>query len=98
MTTQREIFDMIMFRDFVPDFRDKGGLFRMPVMEQLSVSLKEANTWIDKYAVDVVNIETVVLPNIHSPDEAGSADVQLRTSGDMSAYWHQFIRVWHRSD
>lgn len=88
---------MITFTDFVPEVKDKGGFFRMPVMEQLTESLKEANAWIAKYNVDVVNIETVVLPNIHSPGEQGSTDVQLRTSGDMGAYWYQFIRVWHRT-
>ena len=88
---------MILFRDFVPEFKDKGGFFRKPVLEQLSESLQEANGWIAKHAIDVINIETVVLPNIHSPDEEGTSDVRLRTSGEVSAYWHQFIRVWYRS-
>ena len=44
---------------------------------------------------DVLNVETVVLPNIWSPYEEGSADVALGTSGEMPSHWHQFIRCWY---
>jgi len=87
---------MLEFRDFVPQMTDKGGFFRMPTMQQLSQALREANAWIAQNQVNVINIETVVLPNIHSPGEEGSQDVLLTTSGEMSAHWCQLIRVWYR--
>lgn len=88
---------MINFKDFNPEIKEKGGFFKMPAFEQLSDSLSKANQWIAEEQVEVVNIETVVLPNIYDAGEEGTSDVQLRTSGDSSAYWHQFIRVWYKS-
>ena len=55
-----------------------------------------ANEWIAENGVDVVNIETVVLPEIWEKDEEGTTDVDIRTSGECSSYWHQFIRVWYK--
>jgi hypothetical protein len=42
----------------------------------------------------VLNVETVVLPNIWSRFEEGSRDPALGISGDSPSHWHQFIRVW----
>ena len=88
---------MIGFKDFVPGMKDRGGLFRRPEMEQLSESIREANEWISQNDVEVINIETVVLPNMYCPGEEGSTDVQLSTSGDMGSSWYQFVRVWYRA-
>jgi hypothetical protein len=83
---QRKGTTMISFRDFVPEVTDKGGLFKPPTLEQLSGGLARANDWVASNKVRVLNIETVVLPNIHSPGEAGSGDSQLHTSGEMHAF------------
>lgn len=88
---------MISFRDFTPAVKDRGGLFRQPTMEELSAAVARANEWAADNDIQVINIETVVLPNIHLPGEEGSADTQLHTSGDMGSRWHQFIRVWYQS-
>ena len=85
---------MISFKDFVPEIEKQGGFFTMPTIADLSESLQNANDWIAANNVEVINVETVVLPNIHAED--GSVDTQLRTSGEMSTYWYQLIRVWHR--
>ena len=87
---------MIAYKDFVPAETSAGGWFQMPTREQLLESLARANEWISVNNLDVINVETVVLPNIHAAGEEGSTDVQIRTSGEMSAYWYQFIRVWYR--
>ncbi len=89
---------MIDFRDFVPKLLDPGGLFTAATYESMNESLKAANDWIASENIDVINIETVVLPNIHESDEEGSEDVDLYTSGKSSCTWHQFIRVWYRKE
>jgi hypothetical protein len=33
-----------------------------------------------------------VLPNIGSAERTG--EIEIRTSGEMSSYWYQVVRVW----
>jgi hypothetical protein len=46
--------------------------------------------------IEVVNIETVVLPNIHDELEEGSMDTNLDTMSNSTSSWNQFVRVWYR--
>ncbi|MEM9444951.1 MAG: hypothetical protein AAGA18_06315 [Verrucomicrobiota bacterium] len=87
---------MIKFKDFVPKEVTKAGFFSSARLEELNDSLKRANIWIENQNINVLNIETVVLPNIHRSSEEGSTDTDITTSGDMSSNWHQFIRVWYK--
>ena len=82
---------MIGFEDFAPKLV-KSGLFSRE-FESFEAALAGANAWIDQNGVDVVNIETVVLPQIWRED--GTTDVDLRVGGGTSCTWHQFIRVWY---
>ena len=87
---------MIGCKDFVPKVRQKAFLFQAEDMETLSETFERLNQWIATNEIDVINVETVVLPNMHDHDEDGSSDVNLRTSGDMMSEWYQFFRVWFR--
>ncbi|NRA37205.1 MAG: hypothetical protein HRU15_03635 [Planctomycetes bacterium] len=86
---------MITCRDFVPLELKPGRFFTPAEMEDFSECMQRVNEWVSANAVDVINIETVVLPNIHAAHEEGSTDVDLRTSGDFQTMWHQFIRIWY---
>lgn len=86
---------MIRYRDFVPRMLEAPGLFRSGDYESFSVALEAMNEWIRDEKVRLVNVETVVLPNIWSRWEEGSGDVALGTSGEMPSHWHQFIRCWY---
>jgi hypothetical protein len=87
----------IQFKDFVPEAKDAGGIFRSATYEHLSEPLGGANEWISNNGIEVINIETVALPNIYNSGEEGSTDPHLRSSAEYGTYWHQFIRVWYRS-
>ena len=87
---------MIRFIDFVPAELQKAGFLRAAVMEQFEDCLQRANAWIDQHGVEVMNIETVVLPNMHGPDEEGSIGTKLHTQGEWPVDWYQFIRIWYR--
>ena len=87
---------MFKYHDFEPLELSPGGFLKASVFENFDDCLREANKWITENQIEVTNIETVVLPNIHSSQEEGSTDGELRTSGDMSSYWYQVIRVWYR--
>lgn len=89
---------MIQFRDFVPEMLAAPGLFKAGEYESMDVALAAANSWINEYDIKIVNVETVVLPNIWSRYEEGTTDVALGTSGEMPSHWHQFVRVWYQTE
>lgn len=83
---------MFRFKDFAPQIK-KQGIFRTD-FQTFEDALAAANAWTNKHQIDVVNIETVVLPEMWR--EEGTTDTNLTTSGEMMSSWYQFIRVWYR--
>jgi len=88
---------MIQFKDFVPKMITAPRLFKPGEYESFDIALKAANLWIKENEIRVINVETVVLPNIWSRFEEGASDVALGTSGEMPSHWHQFIRCWYHA-
>lgn len=88
---------MIQFRDFVPKMLAAPGLFKAGEYESFDDAMVAVNVWIKEYDIKIVNVETVVLPNIWSRYEEGTTDVALGTSGEMPSWWHQFVRVWYET-
>lgn len=92
---------MFCFRDFVPR-QIQPPRFGLSVTAQqgeyetLESALAAANEWLDREAVRVVNLETVVLPNLWSGWEEGSQDAVLGTPSG-APLWYQFIRVWYET-
>jgi len=81
--------------DFVPE-KAKGSFFKSGEVQKFETILEEVNEWIkNNSSVDIMNIETVVLPNIH--EEEGSFDTELFTGGETHSQWYQLIRVWYRT-
>jgi hypothetical protein len=87
---------MIAYEDFVPKVLNPGHLFQSAVYEDFDHAVESANKWILAEQIDVVNVETVVLPNVHSSQEEGSNDPAILSYGEFNTLWHQFIRVWYR--
>ncbi len=87
---------MLAFKDFAPRIVRPGTTFREPEWEALEAALEAANRWITEVEVDVVNVETVVLPNMWARHEEGTTDASLGSHASIGTTWHQFIRVWHR--
>lgn len=87
---------MIKFRDFEPRQTSAGGFFTAATYESMQDVMVDVNKLISRDGVQLVNIETVVLPNIHRSGEEGTEDASIRTSGEMMSTWHQFIRVWYQ--
>lgn len=84
---------MIGYKDFFPSVTEKG--FFSNKHEDLPAMVARANAWIAASGSKLVNVETVVLPNIES--ESDASQVNIRTSGDMRSYWFQVVRVWFES-
>lgn len=87
---------MIHYRDFVPEMISPPGLFTLAEHESFDAAVEDANHWIAQNKIRVLNVETVVLPNIWSHFEEGTSDGALGTSGESPSHWHQFIRVWYQ--
>lgn len=94
---------MINCKDFVPkqlQAHTKGMaeqllalVYNQGEYQSLEETIAAANVWIKESAVRVLNVETVVLPNIWEEWEEGSRDPAIRTF--EKPIWHQFIRVWY---
>jgi hypothetical protein len=88
---------MIQFKDFYPKEVTPAGFLSRAQYESLYQAVDAANAWVNESNAKLLNIETVVLPNIHRPHEEGTTDTSLWQGGESSATWHQFIRVWYSS-
>lgn len=84
---------MIGFADFVPRLIAEGGLFQQEQRELVQEAVDRANAWISENKVQVLNIETVTMPNIFAAGEKGPQD----SSVAVWEYhrWYQFVRVWY---
>jgi len=86
---------MIKHIDFEPKVLKKGGLFKSEQVATFKELVDELNSWLGQNEATVINIETVLLPNIHDEDEEGSEDTRLGT-GRETAQWYQVVRLWYK--
>ena len=84
----------IAFKDFVPA-TTRSGFFSSDY-EPLEFVVARANEWMASVGARVVNVETVLLPNVG--EEGQSSQNGLRTSGEVSSHWFQVVRVWFERD
>jgi hypothetical protein len=89
---------MLKYRDFVPLQIEEPGFFKAGEYESFDEAVNAANEWIVKSKIQLINLETVVLPNIWSRWEEGSTDAAIKTSGESPSQWHQFLRCWYREN
>lgn len=94
---------MLTFRDFVPQ-DDTPMLALSRRRESMQDVLARANAWIAAGGIDVLNIETVLLPaSAASGREGGSAggftdNLQLDLGAfEIGGSRVQVLRVWHRA-
>jgi hypothetical protein len=90
---------MLKHRDFVPKVLNTPRFMGVAwagreEYEDLDDAEASAGAWIEQEKIQVVSVETVVLPNIWAPGEEGSEDPAIATQAPPT--WHQFIRVWYR--
>ena len=86
---------MLQYKDFVPRQIAAPGIFAPGEHESFDEAVAAANAWIESSPIKLIQLETVVLPNIWSKWEEGSTDASIGTSGDSPSRWHQFLRCWY---
>jgi len=89
----QNLVQLIAYEDFIPQQISGPGFFSSAQYESFNEALKAANSFMVGREQKVLNVETVVLPNVW--DEEGTTDVSIDTSGKTYSTWHQFIRVWY---
>jgi hypothetical protein len=81
----------IQFRDFFP--RETDSSFFFTKFAPLEDTVAQVNAWIARDGVDVLNVETVLMPSVsHTRATTGT----LRTS-EHGNDWYQVVRVWYRA-
>src|SRR5262245_42727095 len=97
---------MIACRDFAPQITETqprgflGILGNVHQYESFEAAVAAANAWIQQNSIRIINVETVVLPNLWQSHEEGTSDADLSVSGGQyggGATWHQFVRVWYHA-
>lgn len=84
----------IVYKDFLPKLLKYKPEEKILEFEPFPNLVKSVNVWTKVNDVNIINIETLVLPNIFSTREHGSGDTCLITN--QTTAWHQIIRVWYR--
>ena len=89
---------MINYRDFAPHVI-KRGLLHSDAYENFDAAVAAANAWIAEAKIDMMNVETVVLPNISADKSDGTSDGRVETEEAMTSIneWYQFVRIWYRA-
>ncbi|WP_148311396.1 hypothetical protein [Nonlabens marinus] len=86
----------INYIDFIPEATDRS-FWGVKSYENLDATLERANEWIRRnYSREIVNVETVVLPNIYAKGTANSKEVSQYYTGGHSIQNFQIIRVWYK--
>lgn len=83
----------VAFKDFFPQVTQSG--FLSNDYESFQQVVNRANEWMAGSGVQVLSVETLVLPNVSN--EAEALHTNIRTSGEMSSYWRQILRVWYEA-
>ena len=86
---------MLKYKDFVPKQISAPGFLNPGEHETFDDAVIAANSWLAENRVNVINLETVVLPNIWSQWEEGSTDASLGIGSGSPSHWHQFLRCWY---
>ncbi|MDP1560724.1 MAG: hypothetical protein Q8M16_04950 [Pirellulaceae bacterium] len=86
----------LRYLDFVPRQVKAPGLITEGRYENFDAAVEAANRWLDEQRVQLLQLETVVLPNLWNDWEEGTKDGSISTSGDAPSRWHQFLRIWYQ--
>lgn len=82
----------LKYRDFAPPPEELGLLGR-PGYASLEKAVESANGWIEALNIDVVNVETVLLPGALAVSETDGGEIPTH---DAQTSWYQIVRVWYR--
>jgi hypothetical protein len=83
----------IQSKDFLPSAVEHKVFLTQ--YETFSEAVARANEWIRDSGVTVLNVETVVLPNLQDVKDTSQV---INTGRQMGSYLFQVLRVWYNCD
>lgn len=85
---------MIRYKDFAPQVIRRGPFGGVIEVESLSDVVSAANQWIENRSIQVIHVETVVLPLNSKNTNHGAYGFVIINGGEVN--WYQCVRVWYR--
>lgn len=94
---------MIKYKDFAPRITEQGPFGGPSDYESFSEVVSAVNQWIESTTIQVINVETVVLPD--RIEGTGDGDYGVKTSNafypvmisqGLAINCFQCVRVWYR--
>jgi hypothetical protein len=94
---------MIQFKDFAPRITDRGPFGGPSEYESFSEVVSAVNQWIASTTIQVINVETVVLPDriegtsddVYGVTTSNAFHPVMITQG-LAINCFQCVRVWYR--
>lgn len=94
---------MIQCKDFAPRITERGPFGGPSDYESFSEVVSAVNQWIESTTIQVINIETVVLPDrIEGTDDGdygvntSNAFYPVMISQGLAVKYFQCVRVWYK--
>ncbi|QSJ14138.1 hypothetical protein JYQ62_19550 [Nostoc sp. UHCC 0702] len=94
---------MIQCKDFAPRITERGPFGGASDYESFSEVVSEVNQWIENTTIQVINVETVVLPDSLKSTSDGVYGVTVSNgvyavmiSQGVTVNCFQCVRVWYR--
>lgn len=94
---------MIKYKDFAPRITEWGPFGGASEYESFSEIVSAVNQWIESTTIQVINVETVVLPDrIEGTDDGdygvttSNAFYPVMISQGLAIKYFQCVRVWYR--
>ncbi|AFY66348.1 hypothetical protein [Geitlerinema sp. PCC 7407] len=94
---------MIQYKDFAPRITERGPFGGASDYESFSDVVSAVNQWIGSAAIQVINVETVVLPDRIEGTSDGvyglttsNAFYPVMISQGLAINYFQCVRVWYR--
>lgn len=86
---------VIKCKDFAPQPILRGPFGGVAEVEPFSQVVSAANQWIENQSVQVINVETVALPQNANSTNDGVYGFTI-ANGTGLVQWYQCVRVWYR--
>jgi len=90
----------IQYRDFAPQWKTKVLGLAVGGRQSVDDVVAQANAWIEAQAIEVVNIETLILPEsaAEQSQQSGHSDMRYNIGMfEIVGKRMQVVRVWYRS-